>query len=237
MKGDAQMWHYIIENEYESVEEFEKLMLSNYWGEDQQSKVRDNLFNGKYWENSNTPREKYILIKYSQVRHLEPRMTDSEIVRHFARHFNDNIRDVILIQGINTIQRLLQYLRRIDDIRPNNNTYRTSYNNETNRNGKDRNTGDKIENKEGDKKNYKRDGNKYYVNNYMGRKNYNDQDNRNFKNNQQRSNEKSTHQTEEKHTNEEENTRQNTSQTEWNRIEEITTAIIEPKSMTRSQNF
>lgn len=122
LKGDAEIWYSIIEDKYETIDEFINLFLKNYWGENQQSKVREYLFNGKYKENVGSTREKYIMQKYNYVRHLEPCMSESEIVIYFARHFPENIRDVILIQGIDTIDRLLQYLRRIDDTRRYKNT-------------------------------------------------------------------------------------------------------------------
>lgn len=117
LKGDAETWYSIIEDKYKTVNEFVDLFLNNYWGENYQAKIRENLFNGKYIEYKGCSREKYILRKYSYVQHLEPKMPEVEIVKYFARHFNESIRDVILIQGIDTIEKLLQYLRRLDDVK------------------------------------------------------------------------------------------------------------------------
>lgn len=142
LKGDAETWYSIIEDKYETVEEFVDLFLNNYWSENYQAKIRESLFNGKYVENKGCGREKYILRKYSYVQHLEPRMPDGEVVKYFARHFNENIRDVILIQGIDTIEKLLQYLRRLDDVKLDqfsNNSTGIRY--EKNNNYEERNNG------------------------------------------------------------------------------------------------
>lgn len=120
LKGDAEIWYAIVEDKYDTLEQFIEIFLANFWGEAQQSKVREKLFNGRYRENMNDSKERYVLKKYSDVRYLEPKMPDTEIIKYLARHFNDEIRDVILIQGIDTIDRLLQYLRRIEDVKMSN---------------------------------------------------------------------------------------------------------------------
>lgn len=154
LKGDAEIWYSIVEDKYVTVDDFEILFLNNYWGENYQSKIRENLFNGRYVENTGCSREKYILMKYSYVRHLEPRMPDVEIVKYFARHFNESIRDVILIQGIDTLEKLLQYLRRLDDVKMEgnnnykgqnyNNNYRGQKYNNDNRQGREDGTGNRM---------------------------------------------------------------------------------------------
>lgn len=114
LKGDAELWYSLIEERYENFDQFEKLFIENYWGQEYQNKIRMQLINGKYDPNGYYLREKYILKKFSYARHLQPKLQENELVSYLANHFNDNIRDVILIQQIDTIERLIQYLRRLD---------------------------------------------------------------------------------------------------------------------------
>ncbi|KAJ8969895.1 hypothetical protein NQ317_014910 [Molorchus minor] len=51
----------------------------------------------------------------SYIRNLTPPMPEKEVVKYLPRHFENNIRDIILIQGIDTIGRLTRYLKGIDE--------------------------------------------------------------------------------------------------------------------------
>lgn len=246
LKKDAEIWYAIIEDKYETFDEFAGLFLSNFWGENQQSKIRENLFSGKYKDNVGCSREKYILKKYNYIRHLEPRIPDVEIANYLARHFSDDIRDVILIQGMDTIEKMLQYLRRIDDGRVDghatgrfddyqydNRTYGNDHQNRTNKerrqyyNKEDRTYGREYNgnnrNEQEKNNNYRRheQGNYYY------RKNYNGENK-----NQRREN----NQVDEQHeNNQDKQDKRNMKNTEWSRIEEITTAMVEPEP--KNKNF
>ncbi|KAJ8936171.1 hypothetical protein NQ314_012467 [Rhamnusium bicolor] len=230
LKGDAEIWYSIVEDKYETFEEFVAVFLANYLGENHQSKIRENLFNGKYRVNVGLSRERYILKKYNYVRHLEPRMPDSEIVKYFARHFSDNIRDVILIQGIDTIEKMLQYLRRIDDVKTQTQQDNIGDDKEDEK-CENRNTRRDIENT-----NYNKDRNQGWKN-YKDNRRNNDGYNRNYRRYDYRGYGRQANE-ENQGTNQDENQeekRNETKKTEWNRIEEITTAMVEPGS--KNQNF
>lgn len=218
LKNDAEIWYSIVEEKYNTFNEFVDLFLSNFWGEHQQSKIRENLFNGKYRENVGCTREKYILKKYNYVRHLEPRMPDTEIVKYLSRHFAEDIRDVILIQGIDTIERMLQYLRRIDDAKGTGYQKYGSGRDRQNDNGQAQGNGDRN------------DGNgkeTYYGNN----RRYGERWNNNFKRNENRGND--YRQRNDERQRQDNSKKDNTiheedKKTEWSRIHEITTAMVEP---------
>ncbi|KAJ8927525.1 hypothetical protein NQ314_019997 [Rhamnusium bicolor] len=89
----------------------------NTGGEHNQNRVKTNLFNGKYKDNGGLSREAYIMRKYYNAKHLEPKMDEGEIVKHLSRHFDDDIRRVIVTQRIGTIEGLIEYIRVIDDDR------------------------------------------------------------------------------------------------------------------------
>ena len=176
------------------------------------------------------------------MRHLEPKIPDCEIVKYFSRHFSDNIRDVILIQGIDTIERMLQYLRRIDDVRiprqHDGNNEKIEQNRRENQNSRrenehSRNYNNK-ENSEG------QEGGRNY--NYNRR--YEDRYNRNYKNYEYRGNGRQTKEENQNRNRTNQNPKENQvevpdkeekKKTEWSRLNEITTAICETGP--KNQNF
>lgn len=119
IKGDADYWFQMVESKFNNIEEFEVLVLKQYWSEYVQQKVRQNLYNGKYNDRSGISRENYVLRKVYNIRHLEPKFTEGEMVRYLARHFTSDIQNVIITQRISTFDELIEYIREIDDYRPN----------------------------------------------------------------------------------------------------------------------
>lgn len=115
LRGDAEAWYQMVEDKYETIEQFETIFLNHFWGEYNQQRVRLNLFNGSYNETFGSSREKYIMRKIYNIRHLEPSLTEAEMVRYLARHFSEDIHNVIITQRINTIETLIEYVRNIDD--------------------------------------------------------------------------------------------------------------------------
>lgn len=60
-------------------------------------------------------REEHIMRKFYNARYLEPVLTEGEIVHYLSRHFEEDIRKVIVIQRIETIDSLVEYIRAIDE--------------------------------------------------------------------------------------------------------------------------
>lgn len=114
--GEAELWYQLVEDRYNSFEQFETLFLNHFWGEHAQQKVRFSLFNGKYSTRFGCSREKYVLQKYYNVRHLEPALTETEIVKFLSRHFDEDIHKVIVVQRITTMDQLIEYMRSLDDV-------------------------------------------------------------------------------------------------------------------------
>lgn len=116
MKGDAELWYSMVEEKYQTFDEFRSIFLSNYWGEYNQQKVRHDLFNGKFRERFGSSREQYLIRKYYAIRHLEPVFSETDIVKYLARHFDEDIRKVIVVQRITTMDKLIEYMRSLDDV-------------------------------------------------------------------------------------------------------------------------
>lgn len=115
IKGQAEFWYELVEDKFETVEEFEHLIIKQYWSEHTQQKIRFNLFNGKYKEEMGISRENYIMRKIYNIKYLEPEFQEVEMVRYLARHFETEIHNVIITQRIVTLESLIEYLRGIDD--------------------------------------------------------------------------------------------------------------------------
>ncbi|KAJ8985437.1 hypothetical protein NQ317_017069 [Molorchus minor] len=94
LKGEAETWFNIIEDNFETFEQFKDLFIGKYWCESYQSRIRENLFNGRFNEDYGYSMENYILKKFSYIKFLDPPMPENEVVRYLARHFESNIRDV-----------------------------------------------------------------------------------------------------------------------------------------------
>lgn len=116
LKAEAEVWYEIIENKFETLEEFENLLLKKYWSEHIQEKVRFDLFNGKYVDDSGISRENYIMRKLYNIKYLEPKLTENEMVKYLSRHFSDDIYNVIITQRITTLDELTEYLITLDDL-------------------------------------------------------------------------------------------------------------------------
>lgn len=186
LRADAELWYQMVEERFETFEQFEILFLKQYWGEYNQRKVRLNLFNGRYDENEGISRERYTIKKFYNIRYLDPKFTEDEMVRYLARHFHDDIHNVIVTQRINTIDGLIEYLRSIDEYKVGWKKVTPRYNERDNRNN-DRQYNYKGQNiahyydQGNDNKNYEQ--NRY--NNNVGYNNYNNkQYNYNSKSNQ-----------------------------------------------------
>ncbi|KAJ8960355.1 hypothetical protein NQ314_006092 [Rhamnusium bicolor] len=182
LKGDAEIWHSIVEDKYETFEEFVEVFLANYWGENHQSKIRENLFNGKYRVNVGLSRDRK---KY--LRRIDDVKTQTQ---------QDNIGDD-------------KENEKCENLNTRRDIENTNYNNDRNQGWK--NYKDNRRNNDGYNRNYRR----YDYRGYGRQANEENQ---------------GTNQDE----NQEQGKRNETKKTEWNRIEKITTAMVEPAS--KNQN-
>ncbi|KAK9718055.1 hypothetical protein QE152_g23411 [Popillia japonica] len=102
--NDAATWFSVVENTFASFEEFEVLFLSKFWSETEQDKIRSNLYMGKFNAQKGNSREQYFINRYATVRHLTPKLTEKEIIKHFARHYDFEIHKTVIVQNITTFK-------------------------------------------------------------------------------------------------------------------------------------
>lgn len=111
---DAFVWFITKEETITCFRDFEEQFVSYFWGETQQSIIRDQIRYGKFRPNQGKELSRYAMEIYNLAQHLRPRLTEEEIVLEISRHFKPEIRDTITIQDIKTIDQLLRYLQRIE---------------------------------------------------------------------------------------------------------------------------
>ncbi|KAI4461110.1 serine protease family s10 serine carboxypeptidase [Holotrichia oblita] len=113
---NAFIWFSIIESSFSTFEEFEDLFLSKYWSETEQHKIRRNLFTGKFDLQKGNSREHYFINKYAVAQHLTPKLSENELIKHFARHFDFDINKTVIIQNITYYKDFCEVLRQYDNL-------------------------------------------------------------------------------------------------------------------------
>ncbi|KAI4462967.1 protein o-mannosyl-transferase tmtc2 [Holotrichia oblita] len=123
--ADASVWFSVVENSFNTFEEFEALILAKYWSETEHNKIRSNLFMGKFNSQKSNSREQYFINRYTTAQHLTPKLSENEIIRHFARHFDFEINKSVIIQNITTFKEFCEVLRQYDDLYKHKSTQHT----------------------------------------------------------------------------------------------------------------
>lgn len=127
MKGKAELWWEMIREECEDWLQFENMFIEYFWSDALQSKIRENLYTGKYLEGG-MPRENYAMKKLDNIKYLTPKVLEEDAIKYLARHFTNDIYEFIMVNNLKDKKRFLDYLRRIDDMK----SMRTNYNREEN---------------------------------------------------------------------------------------------------------
>lgn len=125
--NDAATWFSVVENTFSSFEEFELLFLSKFWSETEQDKIRSNLYMGKFNAQKGNSREQYFINRYATVRHLTPKLTEKEIIKHFSRHYDFEIHKTVIIQNITSFKDFCDILRQYDDLYKHKNSTPTQH--------------------------------------------------------------------------------------------------------------
>lgn len=178
-KGEAEKWLTINMNTFENFFDFKTKFLAYFWGEFEQQKVRENLFIGRYNAYFGQTRESYVLEKYHIALQLEPPLTESEIVKYISRHFEDEIRNTIAIQAIDTVNGLINYVKRIDEIVVREKGQKQNYDDKQRDNYHD-NKNDQAKRRDNRYNNFNNQNRGSYDNNYQynyRRNNYNNYNN------------------------------------------------------------
>uniref|UniRef100_A0A1Y1MYH0 Retrotransposon gag domain-containing protein n=1 Tax=Photinus pyralis TaxID=7054 RepID=A0A1Y1MYH0_PHOPY len=113
LKEDAQIWYDTVDEKIANFESFKENFISQYWGDWEQNKTRDQLNMGKYNRNRGS-RVKYLMENYSQFKHLENGIQESVLVRRLAKHYEEEISQKVTKDDITTYEEFLRMLKRYD---------------------------------------------------------------------------------------------------------------------------
>ena len=70
-------------------------------------------------------KEKYLIQLVAKAKHLEPEISEAEIVNKLAHHFNRGIQVAVITQGIKTLEDLLLLITKWENVDGNPETYNT----------------------------------------------------------------------------------------------------------------
>lgn len=128
----AMEWFEIFSDRCLTVEEFIREFMRKYWNDDQQDRLRVILLTGRYVEGY-TSRELYACDLYNKCKHLDG-ISEAEITKYLLKHFVYVDGYSIVCQQIKTIDKLLEILRKLDDLSEIRNRTRNSYDVDVQRN-------------------------------------------------------------------------------------------------------
>jgi myosin heavy subunit len=103
LEGDAMIWWRVSRRQIESYTQFKEAFTEKYWGAQTQERIRDGLEYGKYQEGRYISMIQYAERKILQCRQLIPPLTDQQIIKKLARHFNQEVEVAVITRGITRV--------------------------------------------------------------------------------------------------------------------------------------
>ncbi len=110
----ANRWWNMIQNNIDTVEQFEEQFLAKYWNNDIQKGIRRKLEVEKYRINGKMSRTEYFIERVLILQQMTPKMPESDIVTTLSEHFEPRIQDARRVQHVNSITEFEQLLGRED---------------------------------------------------------------------------------------------------------------------------
>ncbi|XP_036139609.1 uncharacterized protein LOC118644672 [Monomorium pharaonis] len=112
MRGTASSWYDV--RDPDSIAEAKKAFIDYYWGEEQQARFREEIYNGKFNESVHKSMAEYALNIAKQARYLNPPMSESEIIRNVKRHFDKGITREIRPSTVKDVEEFVKLLDELD---------------------------------------------------------------------------------------------------------------------------
>ena len=96
LKGAASNWFSTIRFQLTNYDDFKKAFIDEFWSREIQIQIWSQCLNTKHIPNNTNYREHFATWA-TKLRHLEvPRLSESEIVKHIARHYPGYIRAILV---------------------------------------------------------------------------------------------------------------------------------------------
>lgn len=129
--GDARIWYRVNEHRITNYTQFKEAFTEKFWGAQVQEKIRDGLEYGRYHPAGELSMVQYAERRVLQCRQLIPPLTDQQIIRKLAKHYNPEVGVAVVTRGIKEID---QFETLLGEFKAMNS--RAEYNNDNNRKGK-----------------------------------------------------------------------------------------------------
>lgn len=111
LKGSAQDWVAVKESKFKTYGDFETAFKLRFWGVERQRDLYLKLCYGRH-ERGN--RADYLMDLVGQAQYLDESVDESKLVDMLAKHFDFDIQRGIAIRGVETVDDMESYLRKID---------------------------------------------------------------------------------------------------------------------------
>ena len=107
LRGTAKDWWDLTKEEDDDFDNFCDKFTERCWGESIQHEAKSRLEFGFYHTGSEIGMATYALQAFREARSLTPPLWDGEIILKLARHFNEDIRSMIIGRSISCLKDLL----------------------------------------------------------------------------------------------------------------------------------
>ncbi|XP_036144981.1 uncharacterized protein LOC118646382 [Monomorium pharaonis] len=111
MRGTASNWFDV--REPESISEAKASFVDYFWGDEQQARFREEIYTGSYKTNDKLSMAEYALDMAKRAKHLDPPMSETEIIRNIKRHFGKEISREI---RPTTVRNIEEFAKLLDDL-------------------------------------------------------------------------------------------------------------------------
>lgn len=129
LKGTAADWVATKETSFKNYDDFKKAFEDRYWGLEKQRELYWEIKYGRYRSGNYSD---YFLDLINQANFLSNKIPDEELVDKISKHFPMEIRRGLVMQGLQTIESVEEYLRKLDETyieeQRDNNSHSRNYN-------------------------------------------------------------------------------------------------------------
>lgn len=112
MRETALNWFDV--REPKTIGNAKEAFLEHFWGDEQQSRFREEIYAGTYNRESRMTMSEYALNISKQAKYLKPPMSEQEIIRCVKRHFGTNVAREIRPSTVRNIEDLIKLLDEIE---------------------------------------------------------------------------------------------------------------------------
>lgn len=119
-------WYELVSTKCQTFEQFVEFFKRQYWSESHQDRLKVNLLTGHYREGMLT-RENYAIDVFNKCKDIAS-LTEKDVAKHLLKHFELSDSSITLCAEPQTINDLIDILRKLDDLAETQKKNRASQN-------------------------------------------------------------------------------------------------------------